>query len=150
MKHRNPRFGYQRIADQISLVFDIDVNKDVVRRVLARHYRPNSGSNGPSWLTFLGHSKDSLWSIDLFRCESIILQSHWVMVVMDQFTRNIVGFSVDAGSIDGPTLCRMFNSILDSSAWPRYLSSDNDPLFKFHRWKANLRILDVVEVKTVP
>ena len=150
MKRRNPRFGYQRIADQISLVFDIDVNKDVVRRVLARHYRPNSGSNGPSWLTFLGHSKDSLWSIDLFRCESIILQSHWVMVVMDQFTRNIVGFSVDAGSIDGPTLCRMFNSILDSSAWPRYLSSDNDPLFKFHRWKANLRILDVVEVKTVP
>jgi hypothetical protein len=21
--------------------------------------------NGPSWLTFIGHAKDSLWSIDL-------------------------------------------------------------------------------------
>ncbi len=29
-------------------------------------------------------------------------------------------------------------------------SSDHDPLFRFHRWKANLRILDVSEIKTVP
>ncbi len=150
MKQRNPRFGYQRIADQIALVFDIQVDKDVVRRVLARHYRPAPGSNGPSWLTFLANSKDSLWSVDLFRCESMILQFHWVMVVMDHFTRQIIGFSVHAGPVDGPALCRMFNSILGSATGPRYLSSDNDPLFKFHRWKANLRILDVVELKTVP
>ena len=30
------------------------------------------------------------------------------------------------------------------------MSSDNDPLFKFHRWKANLSILDIAEIKTVP
>jgi hypothetical protein len=76
MKHRNPSFDYRRIADQISLVFDIEIDKDVVRRVLARHYRPEPGSNSPSWLTFLGHSKDSLWSVDFFRCESLILKSH--------------------------------------------------------------------------
>jgi putative transposase len=62
MKNRNPRFGYQRIADQISLIFDINVDEGVVRRVLAEHYRPQGGSSGPSWLTLLGHSKDSLWS----------------------------------------------------------------------------------------
>ena len=39
---------------------------DVVRRVLATHYRPAPHSGGPSWLTFLGHAKDSLWSIDLW------------------------------------------------------------------------------------
>ncbi len=33
---------------------------------------------------------------------------------------------------------------------PRYLSSDHDPLFAYHRWQANLRVLDVEEVKTVP
>ena len=150
MKQRNPRFGYQRVADQISIVFDINIDKDVVRRVLARRYRPASGSNGPSWLTFLTNSKDSLWSVDLFRCESMILQSHWVMVAMDQFTRRIIGFSVHPGPVDGPALCQMFNSILGSATGPRYLSSDNDPLFKFHRWKANLRILEVEELKTVP
>jgi len=150
MKRRNPKFGYQRIADQISLVFDIEIDKDVVRRVLARHYRPKPESNGPSWLTFLGHSKDSLWSVDLFRCESLILKPHWVFVVMDQYTRRIIGFTVHAGVIDGPTVCRMFNSIIGGTNSPRYLSSDNDLLFRFHQWAANLRILEVTEVKTVP
>ena len=150
MKRRNPNFGYQRIADQISLVFGIEIDKDVVRRVLAKQYRPELGSNGPSWLTFLGHSKDSLWSVDLFRCESLILKSHWVMVVMDQYTRRIIGFAVHAGVIDGPTVCRLFNSIFGGAKSPRYLSSDNDPLFRFRQWNANLRILEVMEVKTVP
>jgi hypothetical protein len=59
-KRRNPRFGYQRIADQIALAFSIPLDKDTVRRVLIKHYRPDPGSGGPSWLTFLGQSKDSL------------------------------------------------------------------------------------------
>ena len=33
---------------------------------------------------------------------------------------------------------------------PRYLSSDHDPLYRFHQWEANLRILGVTEIKTVP
>src|SRR4029450_8606092 len=46
---------------------------------------------------------------------------------------------------------RMFNhAIAGELARPRHLSSDHDPLFEFHRWKANLRILDVTEIKTVP
>jgi len=38
MKRRNPSFGYQRIAQQLSLVLDIKIDKDLVRRVLAKHY----------------------------------------------------------------------------------------------------------------
>ena len=80
---------------------------DVVRRVLAQHYRPDdSGCNGPSWLTFIAQSKDSLWSVDQFRCESILLRS--------------------------------------------YISTDHDPLFRFQRWLANLRVLEIDEIKTVP
>ena len=33
---------------------------------------------------------------------------------------------------------------------PTYLSSDDDPLYRFHQWPANLRILDVAAIKTVP
>ncbi|MEH6584142.1 MAG: hypothetical protein V7754_19570 [Halioglobus sp.] len=109
MKQRNPRFGCPRIAQQINLAFGLEIDKDTVRRVLATHYRPAPNNRGPSWLTTIGHAKDSLWSVDLFRCESIVLKSHWVMVVMDQYTRRIIGFGVHAGSVNGPTLCRMFN-----------------------------------------
>jgi putative transposase len=150
MKRRNPRFGCPRIAQQINKAFGIDIDKDVVRRVLAAHYRPSTGGGGPSWLTFLGHTKDSLWSVDLFRCESVLLRTHWVLVVMDQFTRRIVGFGVHVGEIDGAALCRMFNRAISGAGPPEYLSTDHDPLFQYHRWKANLRILDTEEVKTAP
>ena len=101
-----------------------------MRRVLSAHYRPDSGDGGPSWLIFLGHTKDSLWSVDLFRYESILLKSHWVLVVMDQFTRRIIGFRVHAGVVDGIALCRMFNKAISTQGAPHYLSSDNDPLFR--------------------
>src|SRR5262245_13430915 len=68
MKRRKPSWGCPRIAQQISLAFGVQIDKYVVRRLLRVHYRPESGSGGPSWLTFLGHTKDSLWSCDLFRC----------------------------------------------------------------------------------
>jgi len=135
MKQRNPRFGCPRIAQQINKAFGIDIDKDMVRRILAAHYRPGSpGDSGPSWLSFLGHTKDSLWSIDLFRCESIHLTSYWVLVVMDQFTRSIIGFGVHAGDVDGVALCRMFNTAISAMGVPKYLSSDNDLLFQYHRW----------------
>jgi putative transposase len=40
MKQRNPRFGCTRIAQQINLAFGLDSDKDVVRRILAKHYKP--------------------------------------------------------------------------------------------------------------
>jgi len=150
MKRRNPRFGYRRIAEQLALVFDVELDKDVVRRVLAKHYRPDRGDDGPSWLSLLGNVKDGLWSLDLFRCESLALKSHWVMVVMDQCTRRIVGFAVNAGVPDGPAVCRMLARAIAGAGLPRYLSTDHDPLFEFQRWKANLRILEIEPIKTVP
>ena len=37
-----------------------------------------------------------------------------------------------------------------ANSLPRNLSSDHDPLFEFRQWRANLRILDVTELQTVP
>ncbi len=83
MKRRDPRFGCRKIAEHLSRAFAIASNKDVVRRVLVQHYRPGPGGDGPSWLGVIGNARESLWSLDFFRCESILLKSYWVMVVMD-------------------------------------------------------------------
>jgi hypothetical protein len=40
MKRCNPRFGCPKIAEQLSKTFFIPVNKDVVRRIITAHYRP--------------------------------------------------------------------------------------------------------------
>jgi transposase InsO family protein len=67
-------------------------------------------------LSFIGHTTDSLWSVDLFRCESIVLRSYWVLVVMDQFTRRLVGFGVHCGVLTGADVCRMLNAAFTDRA----------------------------------
>ncbi len=150
MKRRNPYFGCRKIVEQISNAFGIELNKDVVRRILIRYYRPGPDDGGPSWLSVIGQARDRLWSVDFFRTESILLKSYWVMVVMDVYTRRIVGFGVAPANLDGIQVCRMFNRATVRQTLPRHLSSDHDPLFRFHRWRANLRILEVDEIKTIP
>src|SRR5260370_15432269 len=90
-------------------------------------------------------------TMDLFRCASATLRSHWVLVVMDQYTRRIIGFGVHAGTLNGVALCRMFNRAIRGQLWMRkYISSDNDPLYRFHQWQANLRILEATQIRSIP
>src|SRR6202163_3738292 len=44
----------------------------------------------------------------------------------------------------------MFQRAIRGQTTPNYLSTDNDPLYRFHQWQANLRVLEVTEIKTVP
>jgi transposase InsO family protein len=72
------------------------------------------------------------------------------MVVMDQYTRRIIGFGVHTRNVDGPALCRMSNDATSGQGWPEQISSDNDPLFHYHRWKTTLRVLEIEEIKSLP
>jgi putative transposase len=69
---------------------------------------------------------------------------------LDVFIRRIIGFGVARADLFGAAICRMFNRIIAGESLPRHLSSDHDPLFRFHRWVANLRILEVDEIKSIP
>ncbi len=111
MKRRNPRFGCRKIAEQISSAFGIEINKDVVRRILIQHSRPVPSDDGPSWLTVIGHAKDSPVERRLLLVgESMLLKSYWIMVVMDVFTRRIIGTLASHRQISTvPVICRMFN-----------------------------------------
>jgi putative transposase len=53
LKSRNPRLGCPRIALIISQTFGVEIDKNVVSRVLSKHYRPAPGGAGPSWLSFI-------------------------------------------------------------------------------------------------
>ena len=102
-------------------------------------------------MSSIGQAKDSLWSIDFFRCESLRLKTHWVLVVMDRCTRRIIGFGIHpAPAMDGRALCRLFHQAPSPIGSPHCLRSDHDPVFRFHQWQANLRILGIHEVKTLP
>jgi putative transposase len=133
MKRRNRTWGCKRIAQQIALAFGVEIDKDVVRRILGIHFRPEAAPEVRPGFPLLVMPK-TLWSLDLFRCESAIFRTYWVLVVMDQFTRRVVGFAVHRGVVDGVALCRMFNRAIHTQTLPKYLSSDHDPLYRFHQW----------------
>jgi hypothetical protein len=83
--------------------------------------------------------------------KSLRLRTHWVLVVIDQFTRRILGFGIHCGTVDGPSLGRMFQRAIPEPGLPKYLSTGHDPWYRFHQWQANLRVWEVVvEIKTVP
>ena len=114
MKQKNPRMGCPQIAAQISHAFDIDIDKDVVRRVLAKHLHQYPFENdGPSWLAFLAQMKVSLWSIDFFHAESINLRTFVVMVILDVYSRRIIGFAILPYTNNGPDVCAMFRETIN-------------------------------------
>jgi hypothetical protein len=47
LKSRNPRFGCPRIARIISQTFGVDIDQNVVYRVLSKHSREVPGGTGP-------------------------------------------------------------------------------------------------------
>src|SRR5215469_10556781 len=44
----------------------------------------------------------------------------------------------------------MFQRAIQGQALPYCLSTDNDPLHRFPQWQANLRVLEAMEIKSVP
>jgi putative transposase len=52
--------------------------------------------------------------------------------------------------VTGADVCRMLNAAIHDQGVRKHLSRDHDPLFEALRWKANLRILEIEEIKTVP
>ena len=44
----------------------------------------------------------------------------------------------------------MFQRAIRGQALPKYFSTDNDPLYRFQQWQVNLRVLEVMEIKTIP
>ena len=106
MKRRNPSWGCPRIAQQIALAFRRRNRQGCGSPCPERSLR--AGFDFGTWLTLLGHAKDSLWNCDLFRCESATLRTHWILVLMHQFTRRVIGFGFHSGIVNGVPLCRMF------------------------------------------
>jgi hypothetical protein len=60
---------------------------------------------------------------------SVILRSYWIVLVMDIFTRRIIGFGIGPTWIDGMSACRMFNAATTGQCKPKYLNTRSRSAF---------------------
>jgi len=147
LKQRNAQFGCPRIAQQINKAFGVNIDKDVVRRVLAKHYRPEPYDGGPSWATFLRHTSESLRSIVLFRRESILPKLCSILLAIGQFIRRIIGCGISGCHFDQSVVFSLFDAAVPVFDASKSLSSSHDPLFRHHPCRRKL--LGVAHTRTV-
>jgi hypothetical protein len=138
LKQRNAHFGCPRIAQQINKAFGVNIDKDVVRRVLAKHYRPAPYDGGPPWLTFFRHTRDSLFSIALFQRKSILPTIHSILLAIGQFIRRIIGCGISGCHFDQSVVFSLFDAAVPVVDASKSLSSAHDPLFSHHPCRRKL------------
>jgi hypothetical protein len=147
LKQRNAQFGCPRIAQQINKAFGINIDKDLVRRVLAKHYRPAPYDDGPSWLTVLRHTRDSLCSIALFQRKSILPTIHSILLAIGQFTRRLIGCGILGCHFDQLVVCSLSDAGIPVVDVSKSRSPIHDPPFSHHRCRRKL--LGVGHTRTV-
>ena len=148
LKQRNAHFGCPRIAQQINKAFGVNIDKDVVRRVLAKHYRPKPFDGELSWLTFFRHTCESLWNIALFQRKSILPRIHSSLHAIGQCTRRIISCGITGCHSDQTVVCSLFAADVPLVEASKSLSLAHDPPFSHHRCKRKL--LTVGRTQTVP
>jgi len=116
--------GCLRIAQQVSLAFGISIDKG--------HSPARPGRPLPARAAFLRpfladiHRPPQGQSLEYrpVRCESAILQTHWILIVMDQYTRRIIGFGfMPERSMELLSAGCSRRVIADHRTLPKHLSS---------------------------
>lgn len=83
----NPRWGYQRIAGEL-LNLGMRVSATTVRKVLRRHgVGPSPRRSGPTWSQFLAGQAASIFAVDFFTVETVLLRRLDVLFFIEIDTR---------------------------------------------------------------
>ena len=150
IKSKNPSYGIEKIEGLLRHRGH-QISDTTVLRILRKHgFHLDPVKQGASWISFLSDTFNGTWSLDFFRVESVSLRTFVIMVVMDIYSRKIIGIAICPYPASGVNACAMFNSIRNEKPLPHKLTTDNDPVFNYRQWQANLRVSGIEEIKSVP
>jgi putative transposase len=89
LARENPRWGYQRIAGELSKL-GLSVSPSTVRRLLARAgMGPAPRRSGPSWREFLRAQGASVVACDFFTVDTALLRRYYVLFFIELQTRRV-------------------------------------------------------------
>ena len=89
LARENPRWGYERIAGELSKL-GLSVSPSTVRRLLARAgLGPAPRRSGPSWREFLQAQATSIVACDFFTVETAFLRRYYVLFFIELSSRRV-------------------------------------------------------------
>ncbi len=89
LARENPRWGYQRIAGELTKL-GFSVSPSTVRRLLARAgLGPAPRRSGPSWRAFLRAQASSIVACDFFTVETALLRRYYVLFFIELHSRRV-------------------------------------------------------------
>jgi putative transposase len=130
LARENPRWGYQRIAGELSKL-GLSVSPSTVRRLLARAgLGPTPRRSGPSWREFLRVQPASVVACDFFTDETALLRRYYVLFFIELQTRRVQLAGVTA-SPDGRWVTQQARNLSISGALDniKFLIRDRDTKF---------------------
>jgi putative transposase len=130
LARENPRWGYQRIAGELSKL-GVSVSPSTVRRLLARAgLGPAPRRSGPSWRQFLRAQGASVVACDFFTVETALLRRYYVLFFIELQTRRVHLAGITANP-DGRWVTQQARNLSLSGALDdaRFLIRDRDTKF---------------------
>jgi putative transposase len=89
LARENPRWGYQRIAGELTKL-GLSVSPSTVRRLLARAgLGPAPRRSGPTWREFLRRQAASIVACDFFTVETALLRRYYVLFFIEIQMRRV-------------------------------------------------------------
>jgi putative transposase len=130
LARENPRWGYQRIAGELTKL-GVSVSPSTVRRLLARaELGPAPRRSGPSWREFLRAQAASVVACDFFCVETALLRRYYVLFFIELQTRRVHLAGVTANP-DGRWVTQQARNLSLSGALDavKFLIRDRDSKF---------------------
>jgi putative transposase len=139
----NPLWGAPRIHGEL-LKLGIDISQRSVARLMPRRKKPPS----QSWRTFLANQVADLASIDFFVVPTATFRVLFVFVVLLQYRRRVVHWSVTANPTAAWTSQQIVEAFPEDTA-PRYLLRDRDAIYG-DVFRHRVKRLGIQEVRIAP
>ena len=94
MKRENPLWGYERIAGELKSL-GILIHRSTVRRILIRQgLTPTSLQACLDWMKIITQRPHEMWAMDVFSARLWGLIPIYLCIILDDFSRMILGFTV--------------------------------------------------------
>jgi putative transposase len=127
MARKNPTWGEERIADELSLKVGVKISPRTVRKYLEKD-RPRDRSSAQRWATFVRNHAKAIVACDFFVSVTVTFRIVYVFVAMEIDSRRILHFNVTEHPTAEWTI-QQFREVLAEPHPHRFVIHDRDSIF---------------------